>query len=606
MFNKQIFGLDISDHSVELVLLEKPLFGKVKAVAYSRLVLRGNLISNGVIKDKLKLSESLTKLLESAKPRSVRTRYCVVSLPDSQVFTTVFKFPAGLRHSEIQKTIPFKAEEAIPFKASEVYFDFKTISVQGSSQDVFYVAAPIKIVDDYIDLLSSAGLKPIAFDLESISLARAVIGQTVQKDQATLLVDIGSRTTSVNIFDQNGIRQNLVIKTGGNRFAKALATKLKMTVKDAEVLKIKNGFDQKKQSAKALAILQKEAEKIILEINSLIDYYQTQTQRQVGSIILVGGCSLMPAIDQYLANTLQREVNLGQPLMMVADRQQLLKLKDRAVFFANAIGLALRGLARDAGGSDINLLPMLSPAKFAFFPKSHDLKVRRRFKIRLVVLVVLLAILITLVILKQRGFDLYSKVMPTYDYETYSSSDIELDILNELRQELLNADTTTTPTVMPPVVKVKIKPTSVGFLNVREGAGTDFAKVGQADSGAEYQFLEEIDGWYKITLDDGLAGWVSATFAELLEEPAVSAGNASSTPEVLGVSNEDSLIIKISPTELGYLNVRRRPDIGSDKIGQAAAGEEFEVSAQVDGWYQITLTDGNQGWVSSVYAKEIN
>ncbi len=605
MFNKQIFGLDISDHSVELVLLEKPLFGKIKAVAYSRLVLRGNLISNGVIKDKLKLAESLTKLLETAKPRPVRTKYCVVSLPDSQVFTTVFKFPSGLRHSEIQKTIPFKAEEAIPFKASEVYFDFKTISIQGSSQDVFYVAAPIKIVDDYIDLLNSAGLKPIAFDLESISLARAVIGKTVQKDQATLLVDIGSRTTSVNIFDQNGIRQNLVIKTGGNRFAKALATKLKMTVKDAEVLKIKNGFDQKKQSAKALAILQKEAEKIISEINSLIDYYQTQTQRQVGSIVLVGGCSLMPAMDQYLANTLQREVNIGQPLMMVADRQQLLKLKDRAVFFANAIGLALRGLARDAAGSDINLLPM-SPTKFGFFPKSHDLKVQRRFKIRLVVLVVLLAILVALVILRQRGFDLYSKVMPSYDYETYSSSDIELDILNELRQKLLDADTTTTPAVMAPVIKVKIKPTSVGFLNVRDGAGTDFAKVGQADSGAEYQFLEEIEGWYKIALDDGLAGWVSATFAELVQQPAVSADDASSTPEVLGASNENSLMIKISPTELGYLNVRRRPDIESEKIGQAVSGEEFEVSAQVDGWYQITLTDGNQGWISSVYAKEIN
>jgi len=36
MLKKKIFGLDISDHSIEALVLTKPFFGKAKVTAYAR------------------------------------------------------------------------------------------------------------------------------------------------------------------------------------------------------------------------------------------------------------------------------------------------------------------------------------------------------------------------------------------------------------------------------------------------------------------------------------------------------------------------------------------------------------------------------------------
>jgi len=128
MLKKKIFGLDISDHSIEALVLTKPFFGKAKVTAYARTILRGEVVKNGVVKNQKKLEEAIVKLLASAQPEPIKTPYCIMSLPESQVFSTIFKMPAGLKHKEVKNTIPYKAEEVIPFKTSEVYFDFKTLT----------------------------------------------------------------------------------------------------------------------------------------------------------------------------------------------------------------------------------------------------------------------------------------------------------------------------------------------------------------------------------------------------------------------------------------------------------------------------------------------
>ena len=48
MTKKQIFGLDISDHSIEALVLSKPFFGKPKITAYARTILRGEIVKDGI------------------------------------------------------------------------------------------------------------------------------------------------------------------------------------------------------------------------------------------------------------------------------------------------------------------------------------------------------------------------------------------------------------------------------------------------------------------------------------------------------------------------------------------------------------------------------
>jgi len=64
--------------------------------------------------------------------------------------------------------------------------------------------------------------------------------------------------------------------------------------------------------------------------------------------------------------------------------------------------------------------------------------------------------------------------------------------------------------------QVIIKSTETGWLNIREGPGSNFGIVRKIDDGGTYEFLEEKDGWIKIKLSDGLLGWGSARYMQKL------------------------------------------------------------------------------------------
>lgn len=527
MLKKKIFGLDISDYSIEALVLTKPFFGKAKVTSYARIILRGEVVKNGVIKNQKKLEESITKLLASAVPEPIKTPYCIMSLPESQVFTTIFKLPAGLKHKEVKNTIPYKAEEIIPFKTSEVYFDFKTLTKVDQTQEVFYVAVPSDVVDGYVSTLNNIGLKPVAFDLESLSLARALIREKGKAGKAKLLLDLGSRTTNLNIYDRNGIRQSLTIKIAGERFTKAIAKKMGIPEKQADELKRKNGFDATKQKRKVLLVLQNEFKRIIAETKKIIEFYQVSSQRQIDEIILVGGSSLLPNVDQYLADNTGLQANAGNPLKKITDPKNLAKLKTNAALFSNVAGLSLRGLAKDPVYGDINLLPT-PPSGFKVAPDKSDKKSWLWIYIRLGVLVFLLIILGALYKLKLDNFDVYQKVYPTPTFDLSSELDVNFEVLNEIRG-LLNASGTPTSTATTTddlleseeddtqTFEVIIKETSLGYLNVRKGPGTSFEKITQVDSGEEFIVVDEEESWYEIELSDGGSGWVYSIYVDKSE-----------------------------------------------------------------------------------------
>ncbi len=607
MLNRKIFGLDISDHSIEALMLKKRIFGKPKVYSYARSILRSEIVSNGIIKDAKKLEENIVKLIYSAKPRLFRTPYCILSLPESQIFTAIFKLPAGLRHDEIKKTIPYKAEEVIPFESTEIYFDFKVIKKQGATQEVFYAAVLSKVVDSYVRVLKNVGLKPVAFDLESVSLAKALL-KNGKKLQGKILLDIGARTSNLSIFDQSGIRQSLIIKVAGNRFTKAVAKGLGIAEKLAEEQKIKNGLDEKNQKPKALTALKSELNKIISEVKKVVDYYQLENQRQIDEVILAGGSALMPGIEKYFFDSLKIKTSIGNPFLKIS-AGRFDKLKNYGVMFSNVCGLALRGINKKAITSDINLLPF--PARrLELMPEKSNFKAWIPFYIRLIILIILIFVLGGIFYLKSIGVDFYNKVFPTETYESKITPDFDMEVIDQLRQRLNststealinenNADKTEEIKIEK---MVKVKDTPAGTLNVRQGPATSYDLVGKVTPGQELKFIEEQNGWYKIIFEGTKEGWVIKTYADIIEVNVNQ--NQQPLPEVKGVSIQLDKI-KISNVDSGFLNVRSQPGIENEKIGKVMAGQEFEVLAEVEGWYKIEYTEDKYGWVSSEFASPI-
>ncbi len=61
---------------------------------------------------------------------------------------------------------------------------------------------------------------------------------------------------------------------------------------------------------------------------------------------------------------------------------------------------------------------------------------------------------------------------------------------------------------------IEILDTPTGFLNVRSEPSIDGDIVTTVNPGETYAYLEEQNGWYKITVEDGSIGWVSGDYVE--------------------------------------------------------------------------------------------
>lgn len=71
------------------------------------------------------------------------------------------------------------------------------------------------------------------------------------------------------------------------------------------------------------------------------------------------------------------------------------------------------------------------------------------------------------------------------------------------------------------------------------------------------------------------------------------------TPTISAVSK-----ITILDTPNGFLRVRSEPGTANSEIGRVKPGEIYDVLKEENGWYQITLSDKTQGWVSSQFASK--
>ena len=62
--------------------------------------------------------------------------------------------------------------------------------------------------------------------------------------------------------------------------------------------------------------------------------------------------------------------------------------------------------------------------------------------------------------------------------------------------------------------------------------------------------------------------------------------------------------VEILPTPTGFLRVRAAASIDSAEVGQVNPGEVYALISQQTDWYEIKLSTGTLGWVSSQYASK--
>jgi type IV pilus assembly protein PilM len=144
--------------------------------------------------------------------------------------------------AELKEHMQWEINRNIPFAESTVVSDFQPLASDdpnSQNMDVVMAISPQSAIDMILACVKKAGKQTAAIDVEPLGLARSVkMSYDDQYDQQTVcVVDVGHKTTSINIFKAGKLLMPRQVPIGGEMFTKAVADAMGVGTEEAERLK---------------------------------------------------------------------------------------------------------------------------------------------------------------------------------------------------------------------------------------------------------------------------------------------------------------------------------------------------------------------------------
>jgi len=353
----EAFGLDISDLSLKIIKLKKKR-GSLTLASFGEEKIKPGIIKGGEIKDEEALVKIIKDALTKVKGEKLATKYVVASLPEEKAFLQVIQMPR-LSDEDLKSAVIYEAENYIPLPIEGVYLDFQIVLPVYNHLDHFDVliaALPKKTVDPYIFCLKKANLKPLALEIESLAIARALI-----KNETTtsplLLIDLGETRTGFVVFSGHSLKFTSSISVSSQSFTEIISKALRINPAEAEKLKIEYGLqaNTKEKGSQVFETLIPALSDLIEQIKRYLSYYQTHASHEhllldgkgVAKIFLCGGGANLKGLPLFLNTYLKIPVEIGNPWINILPEPQ----KEvpglpfgKSLSYTTALGLALRGI----------------------------------------------------------------------------------------------------------------------------------------------------------------------------------------------------------------------------------------------------------------------
>lgn len=100
------------------------------------------------------------------------------------------------------------------------------------------------------------------------------------------------------------------------------------------------------------------------------------------------------------------------------------------------------------------------------------------------------------------------------------------------------------------------------------------------------------------------AGSQNQENTSLIPQPSVSPQETASASSQL--NQKSGQFVKILSTPVNFLRVREEPSVTSNEISKVYPDETYPLLSEKEGWFQIRLSNGSTGWISSEYSETTN
>jgi type IV pilus assembly protein PilM len=301
-------------------------------------------------------SSSLTQTAQLLKTLVTKSRATVnkvvASLPNNSVFTSVIEMPK-IPDDELKTAVEFEAKKYVPLPMEEVALSWSVIeekkakinkdtnlgnfkTANESKIKVLLTAVPTAVIDNYLKVFEMAGLEPIALEIEALSLIRSLVGEDLNTN---LLIDIGAKSTSLNLVDSGYLRLSKNLNVGGDTVTGSISQSLSVNFARAE--QFKKDFGLSNTQPQIPQVMRPILDIIKSEASQLISLFESRGEK-IDKILLSGGGSKLPSLKEYFSG-LGKPVVLANPWSQVTYPGSLKPvIEPLGLNLAVAVGLAMR------------------------------------------------------------------------------------------------------------------------------------------------------------------------------------------------------------------------------------------------------------------------
>ncbi|MCG3146584.1 MAG: Cell division protein FtsA [Verrucomicrobiae bacterium] len=200
---------------------------------------------------------------------------------------------------------------------SDYYLDVFELE-DGSSDPKPQKSALIKVlcagakrdeVNWYRNALAAAKIKPSTIELTAVSVVNAlqVCESNLCEKDVVLLLDIGARSTSMNILRQGHPLMTRITQFGGDLINEYVGQMLKLEPKAAEE-------EKWKMSDAVQPLIRQSLGPLVREIRSSIDFFERQHECHVARALACGGSACSPALLEIVSEEVGFRIEPWNPV----------------------------------------------------------------------------------------------------------------------------------------------------------------------------------------------------------------------------------------------------------------------------------------------------
>ena len=345
-----LLGLDISPDAVKLVELSQSR-GKLRVEHADSEALPPGAVNDRDIQDAEAVSHALRTILERSR---IRTKAVATALPANTAIVKVISLPGDLDEVGIEEQIRFEGSQYIPYSIDAVNFDFAVLGPDETRKGynhVLLVACKKEAVEDRAAALEEAGLKPKIIDVKPFALwllhehlASMAPQERNIPGRAVILVEIGSVTTNINVFQEGHPVYSREHNFGLGRLIEEIQRRYSLDANDAQRMERFGGLPPEYERD----VLNPFARSMAQELFRSIDFFQaSMPDVPAGSVHLFGIGAKIPQLAEQLRQLVNFPVYVPDPFAGMEMAPQISRRfmdADRSSL-AVACGLALRRIS---------------------------------------------------------------------------------------------------------------------------------------------------------------------------------------------------------------------------------------------------------------------